>query len=597
MITSETCVDFSGPSFMRSPSRVQTRTVRPKRVYGKRKVDSARAVLENDRLKRESMDDGITKPEIDALMESLQEKLADITLEGEAPKTPKAKQFPRIAVEIRRGSAGGGFATMVHASIPRGDAVESREDEKGKPRGLVAPGHERKEDRKRAPKVQSSVTIHNYVKPILEEASSIKTVEDFDIWAKRADDMFQVEKIAEGSYGEVYQLRLRQDISKRALPKSKAVKMKAYDNGVFKILPLRAQSGTGSKKFTSIQEVVAEVQMLKLLDPIPGFARFRDVHVVQGRFPSSYQAAWTRYSQIRDDCYNPDPSKKSSYHDKQLWAILEMDDAGYELERFNCSSIFQIYDIFWGVALALARAEQFAAFEHRDLHLGNICIKSTREDGCLHRPPKPSSENSGIAGTGFGLSGIETTIIDYSLSRADLGMTETSVVQDVAWSNLDKKKLFDAIGRDDDEKVLRDTYRLMRAEVYRDQDCPRKAAWRWKEFSPRTNLIWLSFILTMLLSKGSTNGILPMPRQPLTPRTVNSAVNGSENRKLDAKLKPAEENDLPGLDFQLELLSRLQTVLDVLEDQYEDAEALSCVGDLIAFAIGSQWLDESHFLC
>jgi serine/threonine-protein kinase haspin len=61
---------------------------------------------------------------------------------------------------------------------------------------------------------------------------------------------------------------------------------------------------------------------------------------------------------------------------------------------------------------------------------------------------------------GFGLSGIETTIIDYSLSRADLPATKVGIeTPGVAWSDLDKKKIFDAIGRDEDEKLLRDTYR------------------------------------------------------------------------------------------------------------------------------------------
>lgn len=30
----------------------------------------------------------------------------------------------------------------------------------------------------------------------------------------------------------------------------------------------------------------------------------------------------------------------------------------------------------------------------------------------------------------------------------------------VAWCDLDKRQIFDAVGRDEDEKLLRDTYRL-----------------------------------------------------------------------------------------------------------------------------------------
>lgn len=61
--------------------------------------------------------------------------------------------------------------------------------------------------------------------------------------------------------------------------------------------------------------------------------------------------------------------------------------------------------------------------------------------------------------SGFGLSTLETTIIDYSLSRAELRVEESGEVVEVASSDLDKKQIFDAIGRDEDEAMLRDTYR------------------------------------------------------------------------------------------------------------------------------------------
>lgn len=57
------------------------------------------------------------------------------------------------------------------------------------------------------------------------------------------------------------------------------------------------------------------------------------------------------------------------------------------------------------------------------------------------------------------MSTLETTIIDYSLSRAELRVEESGEVVEVASSDLDKKQIFDAIGRDEDEAMLRDTYR------------------------------------------------------------------------------------------------------------------------------------------
>lgn len=209
-----------------------------------------------------------------------------------------------------------------------------------------------------------------YAQPILNEALSpvsFQGIQKFSSWASRAENMFEVVKLAEGSYGEVYKLHFRPEMCKEAagFSKSKLARLRSYGNGVFKVVPLRAQSGPGSKSFTSIDEIVSEVRMLKYLDPIPGFARFREIHVVQGRFPKPFQDAWMHYKHTRpaDDCLNPNPASKKAYPDKQLWAILEMDDAGCELEKFSWSSVFQIYDIFWGVAMALARAEEYALFE------------------------------------------------------------------------------------------------------------------------------------------------------------------------------------------------------------------------------------------
>jgi serine/threonine-protein kinase haspin len=287
--------------------------------------------------------------------------------------------------------------------------------------------------------------------------------------------MLEVVKLAEGSYGEVYKLKLRENVCEKDISKSRLARLRAYGDGVFKVVPLRAQSGPGSKKFTSIEEIMAEIKMLKYLDPIPGFARFREIHVVQGRFPRAFQEAWDQYKKTKDDCLNPNPSSKRAYPDSQIWGIVEMDDAGCELEKFSWSSIFQVYDIFWGVAMALARAEEYALFEvmpslhtyvrpyltfdqHRDLHLGNVCIRSARPDGRMD-PPSDLEIMHQPYSSGFGLSTLETTLIDYSLSRAELVVNEVSQLVETTSSDLDKKQIFDAIGHDEDDALLRDTYR------------------------------------------------------------------------------------------------------------------------------------------
>lgn len=356
--------------------------------------------------------------------------------------------------------------------------------------GEDEPSTEKRPQRKKVPAARrSSGSVHDtkanaYVRPILNEALSpvaSQSIQKFTTWASRSATMFHVAKLAEGSYGEVYKLHLREESCRPAVSKPKLAKLRSYGDGVFKVVPLRAQSGPGSKKFTSIEEIVSEVKMLKYLDPIPGFARFREIHVVQGRFPEAFQGAWDHYKKTTEDCMNPNPSSKKAYPDTQLWAIVEMDDAGCELEKFSWSSIFQIYDIFWGVAMALARAEEYALFEvgdlilvqldnsltiaqHRDLHLGNVCIRSTRPDG-LMLPPSEVDIARQYSLSCFGISSLETTIIDYSLSRADLRLADPpdghEGIVETASSDLDKKQIFDAIGQDEDEILLRNTYRQL----------------------------------------------------------------------------------------------------------------------------------------
>jgi serine/threonine-protein kinase haspin len=378
------------------PRKPSTRTVAQRKVYGKKKNNAPRAVFD-----QKSPAKVVDYPQrSDVAVEAIQEKLAKVSItekldpvqeastlplpesQGEQtinPKTqdhdePTTSPSPQHAHTPTKGPSVKAPKKKNYQSI-----VEVRIDSKAaQPEATTTqeeidtvPSRERAAGRKTPTARRSSGFVHDtkanaYVRPILNEAlSSIssQSIQIFSTWASRSATMFHVAKLAEGSYGEVYKLHLHEEGSRPAVSKSKLARLRAYGDGVFKVVPLRAQSGPGSKKFTSIDEIVSEVKMLKYLDPIPGFARFREVHVVQGRFPETFQAAWDHYKKTKDDCMNPNPANKKAYPDSQLWAIIEMDDAGCELEKFPWTSTFQIYDIFWGVAMALARAEEYALFE------------------------------------------------------------------------------------------------------------------------------------------------------------------------------------------------------------------------------------------
>ncbi|KAL1852728.1 hypothetical protein Plec18170_005867 [Paecilomyces lecythidis] len=642
----------------RGDQRPRTRTVAPKKVYGKRRANAPRAILASPpretadvetiettldamqaKLASVKLDDNVKEEENivvedvgikedDEIVEAMEAiTLADKQHEGDDVKTeermsqtytpkkkresvgevrqrmrdhiastplnhtPKPKRRWQVLAEVRIHVKPACNAQEAHTakdiSISNAKAVTKGQKKKFRPRLSSSCIKDEK--------------TNAYVRPILNEAMSpiaSQGVQKFDSWAARTGNVFDVIKIAEGSYGEVYKLRIREDACKEKMSKSKLAKLRAYGDGVFKIVPLRAKTGPGSRKFTSIDEIASEVKLLKYLDAIPGFARFREIHVVQGRFPTPFQAAWDTYSQTKDDCWNPNPADKKAYPDKQLWAILEMDDAGCELEKFKWSSAFQIYDIFWGVAMALARAEEYAKFE----------------DGSME-PPSSVDNKVLESSSGFGLSSLETTIIDYSLSRAELRFSEDPNEQpEIASTDLDKKQIFDAIGMDEDEALLRNT---MRGEVYKgdplDQEKPEDIPGIWSDYMPRTNLIWLLFLLKNLLKHRKDN----QEKQPQAPRrqplgvtsgNVNKnikpkAAAKSESGKKKTKVLAAESRsekqgtnnkEEPSKKVEQTLYSRLDRTLELLDLEHGH-EDMCCAADLVAYAIDSEWLDEKDF--
>ncbi|KAL2829780.1 hypothetical protein BDW59DRAFT_142020 [Aspergillus cavernicola] len=632
-----TSADETTPRQRKTRQTGSIHTTEKRKVYGKRKADAPRAVFE-----QRSPAKAPEKTETNAIQDAvdrIEAKLADVRI-GEATLVEEGRD------EIRREDTDTAIKTCIHAvdETPEPDPIQQPSPKRtpmpkkkyqrmvevritprvivqDKQRQATASPKEppirlescKRSTRKNKPSRRASSDYVNnekassYVRSILNETLSpvaAQGIQKFDAWAARAGEMLEVVKLAEGSYGEVYKLRMREDICQKEMSKSKLARLKACGDGVFKVVPLRAQSGPGSKKFTSIEEIVAEVKMLKYLDPIPGFARFREIHVVQGRFPDAYQKAWDHYKKTKNDCLNPNPSSKRAYPDSQTWAIIEMDDAGCELEKFSWSSIFQVYDIFWGVAMALARAEEYALFEHRDLHLGNVCIRTTRLDGRMH-PPTDLDIMRQADSSGFGVSTLETTLIDYSLSRAELLVDGTSALIEVTSSDLDKKQIFDAIGQDEDDVLLRDTYRHMRAQLYNDNPLDTEKTSDipgiWAEYSPRTNLVWLRFLLKMLLKNKKSEAQAAAGqtlRQPLAPCSSNAeikkAAKSGKRRESSIEVQFSSDAHAKVTHLKRTLEDRLTAILELmdLEHGHED---MCCAADLVAFAIDAQWLDEKDF--
>lgn len=142
----------------------------------------------------------------------------------------------------------------------------------------------------------------------------------------------------------------------------------------------------------------------------------------------------------------------------------------------------------------------------------------------------------------------------------------------------------------------------MRAQVYKGKPLdPNQAPsipGQWEVYSPRTNLIWLLFLLESLLKNRKPEIAHGVPRQPLTDRSANKIIKnkGTGNGKSALLKECTEQQTSATADLQATLLERLDIVRDLL-DLEDIEESMCCAGDLVAFAVDSQWLEEKDFLC
>ncbi|KAI4128042.1 MAG: hypothetical protein LQ338_002933 [Usnochroma carphineum] len=324
-----------------------------------------------------------------------------------------------------------------------------------------------------AVQIDSKTKRHLHPLTHLSEVSS--AVLDFTDWCRVWTSQCNFIKIAQGSYGAVFRIE------------SKA------EPGTFtigKLIPLQAKSGFGSEteEFTSPWDAYNEMLLLTTLDELPGFVQFRKAEILQGVLPAALEVVSAAFDTTKD------PDDISTWwtgacsNTLQLWLFVEMSDAGIDLEaaltddpqdrrglpHLNEVTVGQIRDIFWQVASALALAERRCDFEHRDLHLGNICLT-------LPENPEVYSGSALVTDK----PSLVVTIIDYTLSRA-------SVPSDV----------FPAYKDLSNDPVLFEGTGALQYDVYRDMKTVLKN--KWWSYKPFTNVLWLHHLLCMLLEKQSS---------------------------------------------------------------------------------------------
>lgn len=299
----------------------------------------------------------------------------------------------------------------------------------------------------------------------------------------------QIIKIAEASYAEVYRV-----INERGTSIIKTIRLESPIKPQTKA---QVRSGLVDEEPHPDAEVQAELQISEWLADIPGFVVYKERYVVQGKTTKqllethqTFQKRMKRQDPDRAQFY-PSPSR---YLDDTKFLVVELGDAGKALEDWELTTDSQLWDIFFLEAIALARAEDAAMFEHRDLHEGNLCIKQVKP------PKKRKMTDEGF----FGNSGVEITILDYGLSRAeDLSI---DFAKPIAYDMEKDLSLFTSTHAPQCK-----VYRQMRSFLlHADRTCIPPEQHNepyakgidgpicWEDYAPYTNVLWLAYLYEYL---------------------------------------------------------------------------------------------------
>ncbi|KFY61624.1 hypothetical protein V497_02815 [Pseudogymnoascus sp. VKM F-4516 (FW-969)] len=316
-------------------------------------------------------------------------------------------------------------------------------------------------------------------------------------WSHLLHPSWPLTKLTESSYAEIYTLH------------------NPSGSSILKILSLRPPRGPGSRRETAckVEDVLSEVAILDLVTEVPGFVVFRGVFVAKGGVPRGVVEAWEGWndkppgadaSAEESEAWDagegrsafPHPSR---YHKDQLFLVLELGNAGKDLEHYNLTTREELWDVFLGTAMALATGEDLFGFEHRDLHEGNICLRRAAPATVL---PKGNSADPNR----YGFSGLEITLLDYTLSRARTSEGKTLFLD---LDDPENAALFEDCepGTKEQERKQRRVYSAMREHVVaqeKQEGVAKKEAKgeesRWAKHHPYTNVLWLAYVLEYSIS-------------------------------------------------------------------------------------------------
>ncbi|KAG2436314.1 hypothetical protein HXX76_006625 [Chlamydomonas incerta] len=286
-----------------------------------------------------------------------------------------------------------------------------------------------------------------------------------------------VVKVGEGSYGEAWRLG-----GGKAAERGGA----AAPGVVIKVVPIEGKQNFNGGPQKTAADMQSETLMCRELSALgasaapgamdhftSGFVRTHAVAVCRGPYSHELVKAWDKW----DAKHGSENEPVSQLPPDQLYWCIAMEDSGTDLEKYDkLEGWDQLRSVLLQVAVSLAVSEAALAFEHRDLHWGNVLIRP-------HAPPDGSAGTMTARLRGHTLKvsscGLVATIIDFTNSRLQ------AADGTLAFCDLEADQAVFEGTRGD---VQFDTYRWMRSAVDRD----------WSARCPETNCLWLSYLAEVL---------------------------------------------------------------------------------------------------
>ncbi|THH13630.1 hypothetical protein EW146_g6606 [Bondarzewia mesenterica] len=357
----------------------------------------------------------------------------------------------------------------------------------------------------------SENVVPEYILPLLAECGQT-TPHEFSAFI----ETFPMDLIVGGWSGTTSALR---DVAFQKIGEASYSEVFGIGDVVLKIVPIRDEDAKLSlgeladvecPAPSDAKDVRKEVIVTKAMGELcNGFVKLLRTYVVRGKYPSLLLDLWDEYNDKKgSESIRPDMFTLS-----QLYAIIVLPNGGPDLEAYTFSNPTktgwrQACSLFWQVTRILAQAEDLMAFEHRDLHWGQILVKNDPSS-----PPTRRNVAKSKLPMDHPTHGVMATIIDLGLARMD--SSDNPGEHTVHWTPFDEE-IFEGEGRTLCEYQF-DVYRYMRNNNGND----------WETYHPLTNVMWLHY-LTMKLRNSKRLRTPPAPRKNVAASATSGAYTERE---------------------------------------------------------------------